>query len=305
MDNVILSILSLFIGVLATIFVSRYYFQRSVKKALTPYIDFSSDLLRGIDPEVRSLLVINYQGLPVEDLFQIQFLIANTGEKAIRDLIQPLTLKIPDGSKLMDANIRYISPTGRKVEIVIDKDNNEIHYTFPLLNKDEFFITKLLISGSPKEEDFKFSISVDDIPPVLKPQYLPYEEVEIDSNEKKGKIDFGSILGGLSLLVVAYSLVNLSLYVNINFPHFKPSEWIDFFKNIAFLHISVLFGWLVGIVIGLIGIALIISGFEDIRLFKKKKFLIPDGIISPRRFFLSHSSSLEPEDEIELSEERE
>ena len=87
MNDLVISIGSLIVGVVA----SRYYFKRTVDKSLTPYIHFSSSLFDGVDPSVRESLKIAYKGTPVNELLEIQFLIANTGERSIRDVIHPLT----------------------------------------------------------------------------------------------------------------------------------------------------------------------------------------------------------------------
>ncbi len=170
LNDAMVSILSLFGGVLATVIVARYYFLRTVeksKKSLVPYVDFFSELLDGIDPDVRKALSIRYQNLEVEDLIEVQFLVANSGEKPIRDAIKPLTLTVPDSSKIMNAALLHISPEGRDVSLNVDKETNTIKFLFDLLNKDEFFVVKLLLNGKADIEDFKFSITVDDLPPTL------------------------------------------------------------------------------------------------------------------------------------------
>ena len=110
MSGLVTSIASLILGVVATVWVSRYYFKRTVDKALTPYIQFSSSLFEGVDPSVRQALTIDYKGTSVKELLEIQFLIANTGERPIKDLIKPLTLIIPAGCTLLDASMLHIAP---------------------------------------------------------------------------------------------------------------------------------------------------------------------------------------------------
>ena len=181
MDNFLIALGSIIVGVIATIWVSNHYFRRSKRKSLTPYIQFSTSVFKGVDQSVRDSLKIEYKEVKINDLFEIQFLIANTGEKAIRDIIQPLTLHVPEGSQILDASILHIHPKGREVSIFVE--GSDTIFEFPLLNSDDFFIAKILLEGEPKDKDFSFSISVDDLPPTLKPRFLPPDLV--DTGEKR------------------------------------------------------------------------------------------------------------------------
>ena len=122
----------------------------------------------------------------------------------LSSVISPLTLHVPEGSQILDASILYIHPKGREVSISV-KESNAI-FNFALLNSDEFFIAKILLEGEPKEQDFKFSISVDDLPPTLKQKFLPPELV--DTGEKR-KFDKGTLIAGLVCLVLGSSLASL------------------------------------------------------------------------------------------------
>ena len=144
MENVLLSVISILIGAGATTLAARYYYRRSVEKELTPFLQFQSNVLDHIDDEVKSDLNIEYKGVGVERLQQIQFLIANTGERAIKDLIEPLSLHINGEIEVMDANLLYIHPDGRKVHLTLDKPNNKIAFDFPLLNKMIFLLPSFL-----------------------------------------------------------------------------------------------------------------------------------------------------------------
>jgi hypothetical protein len=204
MDNFLIALGSIIVGVIATIWVSNHYFRRSKRKSLTPYIQFSTSVFRGVDPTVRDALKIEYKEVPINDLFEIQFLIANTGERSIRDLISPLTLHVPEGSQILDASILHVHPKGREVSISVK--GSETIFDFPLLNSDEFFITKILLEGEPKDKDFNFSISVDDLPPTLKPRFLPRDLV--DTGEKR-KFEIGLLVGGFVCLALGSSLAGL------------------------------------------------------------------------------------------------
>jgi hypothetical protein len=121
MENVLLSVISMLIGAGATILATRYYYRRSVEKELTPFLQFKSNVLDHIDDEVKSDLDIEYKGVRVERLQQVQFLIANTGERAIKEPIKPLSLHIDGEIEVMDANLLYAHPDGRKVNSPLKK----------------------------------------------------------------------------------------------------------------------------------------------------------------------------------------
>jgi len=201
-----ISVGSLILGVVATILVSRYYFRRSNEKSLTPYVQFSSSPFRGIDPGVRAALEIRYQGAPINHLYEIQFLIANTGEKAIRDIVEPLSLSIPENCSLLDATLLHVDPPGRKVAVVIASNRNKLSFDIPLLNRREFFIVKLLLNGEPKVADFVFNIAADELPPQLKVQPLPPDAVGI---AKRKKFELGMLAGGAIMLSMGIGVATL------------------------------------------------------------------------------------------------
>jgi hypothetical protein len=66
MSGYIISLISLIVAIAVTVIVTRYYFHRSINKSLTPYLDFSSQLLSDIDPKVKKDLSIKFQGLEVD-----------------------------------------------------------------------------------------------------------------------------------------------------------------------------------------------------------------------------------------------
>ncbi|CAB3859107.1 hypothetical protein LMG26788_02166 [Achromobacter pulmonis] len=209
MNELVLSLGSLIVGVVATVWVSAYFFRRSFKKSLTPYVQFTSKPFEGISPDVRRALAVTYAGVAVEDLFEIQFVVANTGDKAIRDLIEPLSLSLPENSTLLDASILYQEPSELKTTLSISEDRRGIFIDFPLLNKGDFFVLKVLLNGAPKPHELKFSILVDELPRTLPTQRLSIGE--IGTPTERNKLIFPLLgvglfvsLWGLSVVKVIY-----------------------------------------------------------------------------------------------------
>ncbi len=201
MNDLVVSLGSLIVGVVATVWVSAYYFRRSLTKSLTPYVQFSSKPFQGISADVRKALQVTYAGVQVEDLYEVQFVIANTGDKAIRDLIEPLSLAVPEKSTLLDASVLHAEPVELKTTLKVPEDRRSISVDFPLLNKGDFFVLKVLLNGAPKLEELKFSILVDELP-----RQLPAERLEFDAIASSKKREMIFPLLGVGLVVVLFGL---------------------------------------------------------------------------------------------------
>lgn len=275
MNELWMSVGSLILGIAATVVVSRYYFQRSFVKSLTPYIQFSSSPLRGIDPKVREQVEVKYQGHKIENLFEIQFLIANTGDKAIRDIIEPLVIGVPPNSSLLDASILHVSPEGRKIDIEVPEQRNEVRFIFPLLNSDDFFITKLLLNGSPKEEEFTFSIVADELPPKLRPVHLPYEFI---GTSKKREFAFPLLTAGLVLTGLGLAITKLIYDSWSTLPSWSVVGPWDFVVGLGTSGWATIISILPAFLLLLLGVMVTVSAFTEGSFPPpKKKFIVPDN----------------------------
>lgn len=280
MSDLTLSLASLIIGVLATVWVSRYYFLRAVDKKLTAYVQFSSSLFDGVDSSVREALKISYKGTAVSDLLDIQFLVANTGERAIRDVICPLSVSIPKDCILLDASVLHVSPEGR--EVTITQAAKAVSFLFPLLNTGEFFVTKLLLQGRARPKDFLFSITVDDLPPTLSPVPLPHDL--IDTGKKRGFEGELLVLGAILLLLGAS-------FAGVIFGHSTTLQecWtrgvVTSFPQHWILLLSVLVTAIPAILLLVIGPMVMVGAFTNFSFPKRKRFRVPEDIVRRRIFF--------------------
>lgn len=286
-SNLLISIISLLAGIAATVFVSRYYFNRTTDKRLTPYLDFSTQLLRGIDPDVKKDLSISYQGVEVDDLLQVQYLIANTGERPIRDVIKPLKLSIPKEAHILDVSLLHVHPEGREVVLNVDEDKHSVEFVFPLLNSKEFFIAKLLIKGCPKRDEFSFSISVDDLPPTLEVERLPGDKIVTAKSKENRKFDKGEFIAGVVFLLLGAAPVFLTFQIDTPWPALSMDNISASLGQITWSHIAKILTWPTGISMGLIGVGLTMSSFQSIEFGKKHKYLVPDGLSRPQSIFFS------------------
>src|SRR6476620_7191576 len=150
MDTLLGTLAGILFGGLISYFISKFYYKKTIKiKTLSCYVQYISEFLTDIDEDVKKKLEIDYEGQKVNSIYQVQFIIANTGDFPIRDIIRPLILKIPNQAEVLDANIIHIEPTGREVVLKTIKNPNEniVEFQFPLLNSGEYFVTKLLVKG--------------------------------------------------------------------------------------------------------------------------------------------------------------
>jgi hypothetical protein len=278
-ENFFIAIVSILIGVAATLLASRYYYRRSVDKELTPFMQLQSNVLSHIDEEVKSDLHIEYKGVKVENLQQLQFLIANTGERAVRDVIKPLRLELPKDSEIMDASILYVFPEGREVKLDTKKTGNILEFNFPLLNKDEFFIFKLLIKGEPQRKELKFRIVADDLPPELKIKRLTYNQIERESKDEKGEFELGLLIAGVVLLVLAFFSGILAHYIPSDALPKITNETFMWVNGLPIIGIASVLGYVLTGVFALLGImatiGAVVGNFE---FPKSKKFRLPNEL---------------------------
>ena len=277
MENFLIAIASILIGVGATFYASRHYYRRSVDKELTPFIQLQSNVLSQIDKEVKSDLHVEYKGVKVEHLQQLQFLIANTGERAVRDIIKPLRLELPENSEIMDASLLYIFPEGREVNINSEKAGTILEFEFSLLNKDEFFIFKLLVKGEPKREELKFKIVADDLPPELKIQRLTYNQIERESKNEKSEFELGVLIAGLGFLVFAFFCGILSYYIPSDALPKLSSTKLQWVNDLPIIGLASVVGYALTGVLTLIGGMLTFGAiFGNFEFPKSKKFRLPN-----------------------------
>ena len=216
--NFLIGLGGVILGIATTLFVARYYYKRSIYKRLNIYVHFSTSILDGIDSSTRSDINVSYRGTTIDDLFQLQFFVANEGNRPIRDLLEPLSLRLPDRVRVLDASIIYVNPSGRKISInrdLAENSSNLIIFDIPLLNAGDFFLTKILLKDAINARDLQFNIAVDDLPPIIKPQPLPFHGIR--KSWHSPTFTWFSIAVGLLYLLIALSLVKIILMTLINY----------------------------------------------------------------------------------------
>ena len=186
MSDVIPGIVGVLLGIAATYAVARYYFKRTVDKKLTPYIRSASPVFHGIDPEVRKDIEIKYNGKTVSDIFELDFVVVNEGSRAIRDVIEPMTVRFPGTTQILDSKVISTNPRGRRVDISEEEtpEGPKVTIDFKLLNSGENFNVKVLLQGVARLSEIKFLITSDDLPPVLEVQKVSYGPPRAEMSKK-------------------------------------------------------------------------------------------------------------------------
>lgn len=288
MGTIILTIISIVIGAFASYWSSRIFFRRGLtKKEITPYLDFSTKIFSGIEPNLKRNLEITYKDVKVNNLYQVQFLIANTGGKPIRDFIQPLSVEIDEGLDILDVEIIDIYPEGREIKFNLNKEKqNKVDFIIPLLDCSEFFIIKFLLKDNEEiivkdekkslTESFRFSVSLDELPPILKIEQLNFSSKNKRRNYTEDWQMILSSIFGIANLFVLIILGNL----DENYFLFNANL---FFSELNFFKICVFVSWLQILIIG-VGIILYSIGSLLVIMSKgKPKFIIPKSLLNKYR----------------------
>jgi hypothetical protein len=230
MSEVQIAIASLVGGGGVTAAISWYFFRKSVSKRLSAYIQFASPVLSGVDdPEVRKALEIHYRGTKIEDLLQLQFVIANEGQLAIRDLLDPLSITLPKNAKLLEARVLHVEPKGREVSIgtvELPDGRTKVEIRFKLLNKREFFFVKMLINGKLDVGTIRFNIAVDDLPPIIIPERQPFGTPEEEPTTGIAAILLGLLPLALGL-ATAFGMLELRRARLELFPGAERFAWFS------------------------------------------------------------------------------
>ena len=234
------TILGIAFGILATIVVSHYYYRKTTRKRLTPYLILKNHVFDGIDKTVRESLQFSFRGANVDDLHQLEFIIANDGDVAIRDCLEPLTLELSHTVSILDVSIVYRHPAELIVvpsQTKVFTGNPGVRFDFPLLNKGDYFVVKLLLSGKWKPSALAFRIVAEDLPRLLNTEWLAVGDT---AETPPAKVDRIPVIVGacLILLAVAFSYDTFLLYDAR--PYIFPYPWKTFtFSFTPFLTVTV------------------------------------------------------------------
>lgn len=264
-------------GVVATLIVSHYYFRRTVAKSLTPFLHFSTALFRGIAPEVREALRIEYHGVAVEELMEVQFLIANTGERAISNVLAPLKVGLPENCFVVDATLLHISPPERQINVA--KTEQEVTFDFPLLNRREFFLARLLLRGEAFPNSFTFTITAEDLPATL--PAVPLSPDSIGTSDDK-RFQPGAVVAAIVFAAMATATGLLAYDTWATLPRPFSGKW-QFAPALSLQSVAVLISAVLTIVVGMVSLMMLVAAFGGGSFPPRRRmFVLPRALIRHR-----------------------
>lgn len=267
------------VGALITLLISRYYFRRSTSRSLAVYRLLNSLVFSGIAPDVRRQLQFLFNTREVAELQQLVFLVANDGEKPIRDVIEPLSLQIPPEVEVLDASIVHRQPEVLRADVVAGLPTPQgtvIRFEFPLLNKREFFVVKLLLSGAFRLEKSRFRILSDDLPRTVPISELPYSAFR----EVKRETEWGLAVAGAVVLGMAGWLCYSAYELRSARPELFPFPWHSFVISARSLSLLIPYALLIGLFL-LLGLLMLGSSLfgGNLSLPPQPRFPLPNEIL--------------------------
>lgn len=298
MDSITLGLTigGIIVGALASYFVSLHFFQKSIKKkTLIPFVQFASKLFSELDPELKDNLKVSYKDLEIENITQAQFVVANSGDIPIRDIIEPLKLILPKENKILGINIIHIEPEGRNItfKTIENDDCNIIEFYVPLLNGSDYFVFKILIQDSlpqvkeieseDKKQKFEFLITADDLPPKLTIESLPFSYYE---EEKNDSYEWAPLLLGIVSLLITTAIFGTILSLKFSTKGLYLLEFNEFFnsKTFSIYNVYILILTIIGILFSVLMIIGFITSISQLTPDEKPKFKVPKNLKNERRF---------------------
>jgi hypothetical protein len=208
--------------------------------------------------------------------------VANDGERAISNVIEPLRLGFPVGHRVLDASILHKNPDSLQVAVGVERggDHSEALVSrFPLLNKGEYFVVKLLLSGFVPSKELSFSLLADDLPRTLRPSWLPVDSMR----EPSSRIEWTPIVIGSVFVLIAAALGHAVYMLRQVRPELLPFPWAGFRPGAE--TISVMVALVIAVLLVVIGIAVIFAGFGSL-MPNRAKFPLPKELRRGRGFFM-------------------
>ena len=256
-----IGIIGIAVGIVATFYVSRYFFFRSLEKKLSIYILNMSQVFSGVDDKIRDDLEITYKGVSTPEIHELDIVVANEGDRSVLDIIEPFTMEIDSSPEILDAQIIYKKPEERDIKlskIILPDGKQNIVFDFPLLNKGEFFVFKVLFKNQIVLNRIKFKITSEDLPPVLKHKMFPFELTYYRS------YNFAQMAAGFSILIFCIS-VSIVIYNAYTFNGDYSSISVDLFAEYPIDMIAMLFGSIGSVALLIISLFILADSMPNFR----------------------------------------
>lgn len=269
------TIISIIVSLITGYVISKYFFRRSLNKRLSIYLLMNNRVFSGIDKTVRGHLKFIFNDKEIVELQQVELIVANDGDLAISNCIEPLRLTLPNSVKLLDASILHRNPNELKVTIVQKENNSDgciLEFNTALLNKGDYFYLKLLLDGKLLFRDMDFQILAEGLPRRLKPDWLPANSSQLSER----KVEWGAVLMGAMIMFWGFLLAKAMWSKYVENPSIFPYPWNEFVFGSA--SIWVFIGALGSIALELLGVTLALAvGLEGV-IMRSIRFALPDEL---------------------------
>jgi len=258
-----LTIIWILIGWYVSFIISKYYYWISIRKKELTAIAYNIDwILDDLNKEIKEKLLISYSWEEINNMYQIKYIIANTWDFAISNIINPLKLEIPFWWDILDFSIVHIEPDLREVSFKVDKVWNTtfIVFNFQLLNPWEYFIFKALIKWDyyidneyNKRSNFNFTLTCEDLPPKIESINFDFQYFsEYDFNKKSKLIEYDIYFIFFILILILVVIFYPSIYIWFLDNSYNIIDYKIFFKSINLTSIILIFNYIFIILITLI-----------------------------------------------------
>ncbi len=235
MDSTTLTVILFFVGIPITWYITRYYYVKTKKKYnFKIFLRYATSFFDNIETPIKEKLT--FDGSPVIELAKLRFLIANTGNVSITNVIHPLKMCYPHDSEIISYYI--YDPYGRIVKEAFNDDDNFMIFNFDLLNPGEYFEIEILIQINADDVDespsilkamvnYNFSITTPNIPnKLIVEDYISEKE----NGKEEALLLLLNIISALIYGFVIYRLgIKLSDYNLFEFNNFFSSFNVDKF----------------------------------------------------------------------------
>ena len=141
---------------------------------------FHASPMSGMGAELRKELDVEFKARKVGNLIEAQFLVVNDGNKALRDVIEPLCLRWSPSVRVLDAQVVQTQSADIKVTadlVQVSDGHQNVTLSFDLLNAKEWFIVKVIADGAPDAVDWIWSIVADELPRSLNLKRLTLQDL--------------------------------------------------------------------------------------------------------------------------------
>jgi hypothetical protein len=286
-------------SVIVAVLISHFYYKRSISKVLSFFLLLDDKPLSHVSPDVRERLEFTFKAAPeqpppdggavgegivgalsIESLHHLQLVIANTGVRAISFKENPC-ISIPSDNLILDASLIYRKPRDLGAEIIrlpVGEDKcQKLKIAVPVLNRDEYVILKLLLSGEFDTSSLKLQLLSEDLERSIGVTELPPQATK----SFRESIEWSAIwVGGILLLFCSSVLI-----ISNSYDHLNIVQWdglVDFIKKWMDIdHIALIISTVGATLFGLVGVALLF-GIGLIPPFRKIRLVIPSELKSTK-----------------------